>query len=373
MASDNKVVSDVKLQKIVDKLRAIKDRQQLNEEQTKNGFILPLFAALGYDVFDTDEFVPEYTADFGTKNGEKVDYAICINGQPLMLVEAKKLGVNLCREYVSQLFRYYATTEARLAVLTNGDDYWFFTDIVKKNQMDTEPYMKIKVSQDADIDIRLYNYRRENISHYDVAEDARYKKYENVVDEFMNNLASGNLDATFIEYLAGQADCLEVPKSRLAATFSWAFQNRFKEVEQVEKTDTAPKYQRDSSRMSKIDLDIGYVFNQVDWAFHKPRCIVLDGQKIDTTSFKEVLIEALKYICNKFTDAPERLTAKLTGTFKIVYSKDKDLITRGLAQIPGTDLYTCTSLSGNEIKRFIDKVFTEFGVDSTKLVVYFES
>ena len=52
MASDNKVVSDVKLQKIVDKLRAIKDRQQLNEEQTKNGFILPLFAALGYDVFD---------------------------------------------------------------------------------------------------------------------------------------------------------------------------------------------------------------------------------------------------------------------------------------------------------------------------------
>lgn len=37
MASDNKVVSDVKLQKIVDKLRAIKDRQQLNEEQTKNG------------------------------------------------------------------------------------------------------------------------------------------------------------------------------------------------------------------------------------------------------------------------------------------------------------------------------------------------
>lgn len=52
MASDNKVVSDIKLQKIVDKLRAIKDRQQLNEEQTKNGFILPLFAALGYDVFD---------------------------------------------------------------------------------------------------------------------------------------------------------------------------------------------------------------------------------------------------------------------------------------------------------------------------------
>lgn len=29
MASDNKVVSDVKLQKIVDKLRALKDRQQL--------------------------------------------------------------------------------------------------------------------------------------------------------------------------------------------------------------------------------------------------------------------------------------------------------------------------------------------------------
>ena len=46
------------------------------EEATKTSLIMPFFALLGYDVFNPDEFVPEYTADVGIKKGEKVDYAI---------------------------------------------------------------------------------------------------------------------------------------------------------------------------------------------------------------------------------------------------------------------------------------------------------
>ncbi|MBZ4301904.1 endonuclease, partial [Streptococcus pneumoniae] len=44
-----------------------------NEEQTKNAFIMPFFQALGYDIFNPLEFVPEFTADVGIKKGEKVD------------------------------------------------------------------------------------------------------------------------------------------------------------------------------------------------------------------------------------------------------------------------------------------------------------
>lgn len=44
----------------------------INEEQTKNSFVLPFFMALGYDVFDLDEFIPEYAADFGVKQGENI-------------------------------------------------------------------------------------------------------------------------------------------------------------------------------------------------------------------------------------------------------------------------------------------------------------
>ena len=37
--------------------------------------------ALGYNVFDPPEVVPEFIADVGTKKGEKVDYAIITGRQ----------------------------------------------------------------------------------------------------------------------------------------------------------------------------------------------------------------------------------------------------------------------------------------------------
>ena len=42
-----------------------------NEEQTKNAFIMPFFQALGYDIFNPLEFVPEFTADVGIKKAKK--------------------------------------------------------------------------------------------------------------------------------------------------------------------------------------------------------------------------------------------------------------------------------------------------------------
>lgn len=53
---------------------------------------MPFFNLLDYDVFNPQEFIPEFTADVGTKKGEKVDYAIMKDGKPVILIEAK--GVN---------------------------------------------------------------------------------------------------------------------------------------------------------------------------------------------------------------------------------------------------------------------------------------
>ena len=45
------------------------------EEATKNSFIMPMIATLGYDVFNPFEVVPEMDCDL-TKRGDKIDYAI---------------------------------------------------------------------------------------------------------------------------------------------------------------------------------------------------------------------------------------------------------------------------------------------------------
>ncbi|MBN1404158.1 MAG: type I restriction enzyme HsdR N-terminal domain-containing protein [Opitutales bacterium] len=117
------------------------------EEATKNALILPVLAALGYNVFDPTEVVPEFTCDVGTKKGEKVDYALIINGQPLILIECKQLGTKLSINQASQLFRYFAASAAKFGVLTNGVDYLFYTDIEAANKMDEKPFFEMNMLQ----------------------------------------------------------------------------------------------------------------------------------------------------------------------------------------------------------------------------------
>lgn len=113
------------------------------EEATKTAFIMPFIAALGYDVFDPTEVTPELVADVGTKKGEKVDYAILINGKPMILFECKWCGSNLDQEHTSQLYRYFSVTSARFGVLTNGIIYRFYSDLEDKNVMDAKPFLEL--------------------------------------------------------------------------------------------------------------------------------------------------------------------------------------------------------------------------------------
>lgn len=114
------------------------------EEATKTSLIMPFFALLGYDVFNPEEFVPEFTADVGIKKGEKVDYAILNDGEPVILIEAKWVKEQLSK-HDSQLFRYFGTTKAKFAILTNGIIYRFYTDLVEPNKMDEKPFLEINM------------------------------------------------------------------------------------------------------------------------------------------------------------------------------------------------------------------------------------
>lgn len=114
------------------------------EEATKTAFIMPFIQqVLGYDVFNPLEVVPEFTADVGVKKGEKVDYAIIHDNEVQILIEAKKIGESLSSQHESQLFRYFATTTAKIAILTNGQYYKFYTDLESPNKMDEKPFLEV--------------------------------------------------------------------------------------------------------------------------------------------------------------------------------------------------------------------------------------
>lgn len=113
----------------------------LTEEATKNAMVMPFINALGYDVFNPFEVVPEFVADVGIKKGEKIDYAIHREGKPVMLFECKWANADLNKEHASQLYRYFAALpDVRFGILTNGVVYRFFTDLDNPNVMDNSPF-----------------------------------------------------------------------------------------------------------------------------------------------------------------------------------------------------------------------------------------
>lgn len=107
---------------------------------------MPFIKELGYDVFNPFEVTPELVADIGTKQGEKIDYAIMQNGDPIILIECKHHAATLTVNNASQLFRYFHTTKAKFSILTNGIEYKFYTDLVEPNKMDEKPFFAFNIT-----------------------------------------------------------------------------------------------------------------------------------------------------------------------------------------------------------------------------------
>lgn len=142
------------------------------EEATKNALVMPFLSTiLGYDVFDPTEVIPEFTADVGTKKGEKVDYALVKDNQVQILVECKKYSESLSVQHASQLFRYFAATQARIAILTNGHQYLFFTDLDAPNKMDEKPFLQLDL---------------EDIDEHAIPEIAKMTKQSFNLDSILN-------------------------------------------------------------------------------------------------------------------------------------------------------------------------------------------
>ncbi len=174
------------------------------EEATKNAFIMPFISSLGYDVFNPLEVIPEFTADIGTKKGEKVDYAIKKDDDIIILIECKWSGADLHENHASQLYRYFSATEARFAILTNGIDYEFYSDIDEPNKMDSKPFFSFNVLHFENHQINeLKKFTKSSFSLEDILTTASTLKYTGAIKKILEEELKNPSEA-FVRFFASK-------------------------------------------------------------------------------------------------------------------------------------------------------------------------
>lgn len=188
----------------------------LTEEATKNAFVMPFIQLLGYDVFNPIEVIPEFVADIGEKKGEKVDYCIQKDGEPIIIIECKnwKQDLNL---HNTQLERYFGSTNAKFAILTNGIIYRFYTDIEQPNKMDRKPFLELdleKLKENAINELTKFHKKSFDVAKIsDAAGELKYyneikqiyqKELQEPSDELVKVFASQVYSGRFTEKVLNQ-------------------------------------------------------------------------------------------------------------------------------------------------------------------------
>jgi hypothetical protein len=169
-----------------------------NEAQTRKFLIEPFFFMLNY--VSTD-LIPEYNADFGDRVSQKIDYAIVLNKKDTILIEAKKQNSKLTDKEAGQLNGYFNNTKnSKIAILTNGVEYRFYSDVVEPNIIDNKPFFLFNLSSYTENDI-------EGLLKF----DKRFIKIKEIVESAQEIVFAESFeDSLFKELLAPSKDLLKI-------------------------------------------------------------------------------------------------------------------------------------------------------------------
>ncbi|MEM9951716.1 MAG: type I restriction endonuclease [Chloroflexota bacterium] len=284
------------------------------EEATKNALVMPFINALGYNVFDPTEVVPEFVADVGIKKGEKVDYAIMQDEKPIIIMEVKTLGTNLAQVHASQLFRYFTVCDARFGILTNGVEYRFHTDLEKPNKMDEKPFLIFnldKVDEKLVTELKKFSKSTFDIEHIlSSANELKYKREirnlidaeynepsEDFVKHFARQVYSGSLRQSVVE------EFTEITKNAFRDFLNAKIASRLQTALDSEIPELHAPAQQDESDVEEVEEtveveDDGIQTTQEEWdAYYVVKAILrkdVDASRVtlrDVRSYCGVLLD----------------------------------------------------------------------------------
>ena len=139
----------------------IDDSPQMDEENTKRKIIEPLISDLGWNILSSDVEL-EYSVQMGSGT-KKVDYALKLEGTPVVFVEAKGCDTPLEEGHKNQLKSYMRQVGVDWGLLTNGRTFEIFRRDVSSNRPNEIALAEFSIADVPDNEHPLKALSRESI------------------------------------------------------------------------------------------------------------------------------------------------------------------------------------------------------------------
>jgi hypothetical protein len=329
-----------------------------SEETTKTALIQPFIQALGYDISDPTEVKAELTLDMGGVKADRIDYAIFNDNKAIILIECKSCDIDINRATFKQLKKYFAFTNAKFGILTNGIKYRFFSDLANPGKMDDVHFLELDMLNVKDSIVAVvknFSNPMDERKASEIADDLKCKGEIRAILEREFNKPSKEFVLFFASQILNKNP--QDRKKKLVKSVVRQFCEYTKE--------TCDEFIQD-----KIDDFVNAAKNTAKGMALPPliddepipdkvKYFIFNGERFEVKFWKDMLPKICSIMASKHKDQFEEVL-NLRGYRNPYFSKNKEELTSPV-QVEGTDIYAETWFSKNGLMKQSKKVISLFG------------
>ncbi|KAF2331086.1 type I restriction enzyme HsdR N-terminal domain-containing protein [Flavobacterium ginsenosidimutans] len=271
-----------------------------NEAQTRKFLIEPFFQLLNYI---SNDLIPEFNADFGERVSQKIDYAIFLNKKETILIEAKKYNSKLSDKEAGQLNGYFSNTKSsRIAILTNGIEYRFYSDILLPNVIDSKPFFIFNLSNYSDKDLETL-----------IKFDKRYVVISEIIKTAQDCVFAEDFEAGLLkEFIVPSKDLLKIIHRNMNFKTKFNDETQGKMITMINSALLKSLYDKKVLAESNSNTG-GIITTETEiQAYHTIRTLLIQNKKIPS---QRIFFKDFKSFFNiSIDDHPKKVICKLVFT-----------------------------------------------------------
>lgn len=342
-----------KLLQLINQLKSDKRLVSFDEASTKQAVILRILSLIGWDTFNIDEVVPEYSIA-----GKKVDFSLRHSNANKTFIEVKKIGEDL-EKHQEQLLNYSFQEGVKLSILTNGITWWFYLPLHEGSWEQRKFYTIEIYDQNAEEIVgRFIDYlAKENvisgkaITNAEAIYESRQKKYliKETLTKAWNKLIS-EPDELLIDLIAENTEklCGYKPDHSTVEDFISA---NLSEIEISHRPGIERKVDLPRRKVSTGKIE-SYIGKSVT-------AFTFKNRRYEVRFWKDILIKICNLMNSIHRNDFERVLS-LQGRKRPYFTKNANEL-RIPEKIEGTDIFVEINLSANSIVKMCLDVLSLFG------------